>query len=187
MSMSNAFLVIKRTASQLFAGKTGDSRDTPTSIPRNPPLEPIPKNILAFRTITHLLSAIQQNREFQATAPSAQPDVNQRQELKLTNAFSTVAVIEREIVAVVTKRASAKLEVVATIQPSDVGNPPTPSVPPSNYKKTILDFIFTQNPRRDDAVSATSQTGPTITDAMSLADFDLDDDEAIKKYAEECW
>lgn len=187
--MSTLAFVIKRKASQLFGNRIDDSHDTPASIPRNPPLDYVPKNILAFRTITHLLSYIQQNRAFRVTTPSVPAHDNQRLELKLTNAFSTVAVIEHEVVGVVTRRISKTLEVVACVQPSDVENPPTTlSKPPSKHKSEFWDLIFTHNPRRDEQpVPATISTGSIITDASILADIKLDDDEATKRYAEACW
>ena len=86
--------------------------------PPEPSPAGIPKNILAFRTITKLLSLIQQERAFQALQPRSED--NRRLELKLINALATVAVIEHEVVAVVTKHFSPQtpdtLEITACIQ-----------------------------------------------------------------------
>ena len=82
---------LKKAASQLFQSKK----------------PPIPENILAFRTITTLLQAIQQHKPFKFMQ-----DVNSQPELRLCTAFSTVAVIDREVVAVVAKRIPEILEVI---------------------------------------------------------------------------
>lgn len=197
MSLATALASVRRKASQLL--RKDDRRDISATIPRNPPppLDSIPRNILAFRTITQLLSYIQQDQAFRITEPPLEALKDQRLELKLTSAFSTVAVIEHEVVAVVTKRLPTSLQVVACVQPSDVEPLPiTPSEPPSNYRDEIWKLLFTQNPRpKSKTVLAMTPTDsePIITDARILAELELDDelklddDEAIKRYAEACW
>jgi hypothetical protein len=142
------------------------------------PLENIPRNILAFRTITRLLSYIQQEREFEVfPTPSMDLDEAQRLELKVSNAFSTLAVIQHEVVSVVSSRAEKSLLIVASVYKDS----------PSAWQ-----LLVTQNNRRDgvQAVIPDSEPGNlTICDVKTLAgiDFDSDDDKAIKEYALGLW
>ena len=194
---------ILRKVSQLF-GKNDDSsrpiqdistdkhqsRDAFPSIPHNSPVGDIPTNILAFRTITKLLSQIQQERPF--VVLQAKPLDNQRQELKITNAFATVAVIEHEVVAVVTNRITPTLGLTACVQsPIDKNTSITPSGSlSSKLVSQVWGLLFTQNYRRSDPKLVLDNLPigePTIIDAKTMAGLDLVEDDAIKKYAEEYW
>jgi hypothetical protein len=120
---------ILRKVSQIFQSKNSDSphshgqQDIPNnnnpsrdSIPLpTSPLKDIPRNILAFRTITKLLSEIRQEREFQVSYSEAKLLPRDCLELKLSNAFSTIAVIEHDV-AVVTKCTRKMLKVIACTQ-----------------------------------------------------------------------
>ena len=190
------------------------SRDTTAGIARNPPLNGIPKNILAFRTITKLLSLIQQERAFRALQPRSED--NRRLELKLINALATVAVIEHEVVAVVNNinsgtldrdsdkldrdsdkldrdsdkldRDSNKLDLLVSVEPSNDENLCIlPSEPPAPYHWRVLlskNFRFS-DPKPNSTGQPTIQ--PTISSAEALADLGLVGNEAIKQYAGECW
>jgi|SRR5271169_2238922 len=154
------------------------------------PFQDIPRNILAFRTITKLLSQIQQERAFQVSHSEATRRLpEERLELKLSNAFSTVAVIEHEVVAVVTKRTSETLNVIACTQTSGSINetPITPSLP-SGLVSQVWHILVTQNYRRNDPQPAILPTGePTLSDARILAGVDLVDDETLKLQVDEYW
>jgi hypothetical protein len=164
-------------------------RDTTTDIAQNSPSDDIPANILAFRTITKLLSLIQQDRSIEAQETWL-PDATKRRELQIINALATVAVIEHEIVAVVNNLDSdvldpelgpPKLSLVAIVDPPQEKNiaPPRPS-----WK-----VILTQNLRRrtpnPTPTSPTEQ--PVITSVEALAGLNLADDEAIINYVDHYW
>lgn len=195
-----------RKVSQVFGSREGNiTQDKPNNsdpscnasrspcVPHSPLPEDIPRNILAFRTITTLLSQIQQGRALKVPQSyNAQLDREELRELKISDAFSTVAVIEHEIVAVVTNRGPETLEVIASIQsPSD----DFPCIKPSNSPFSGLayqDFQppgITQNHRRDSPQPAIIPTRDqaTITDAEVPAGLASVDDEAIKSYVEACW
>jgi hypothetical protein len=141
------------------------------------PSRDIPRNILAFRTITKLLSLIQQERAFQALQPRSAD--NRRLELKLTNALATVAVINHEVVAVVNNLDSDKLDLIVSVESSRI--PPSESPAPN-----LLHVLFPQNYRfSDPKPNSTGQ--PTISSAEALADIKLVGNKTIQQYAEECW
>jgi len=197
-----------RKVSQLFQSKNSDSprrrvqaqhtqdipnnnnpsRDTPPSLPPTCPSEHIPRNILAFRTITKLLSQIQQEKAFQVSRLEAKlPQPHQRLELRLSNAFSTVAVIEHEVVAVVTKRAEESLQVIACTQTSINQGLLTTPLPPRPLSQ-VWHLLFTQNDHRSDAETAIHSTAEaTISEAKILAGIDFDDDRTLKLYVDEYW
>jgi len=162
------------------------SPDTPgTPLPTSPPKD-IPRNILAFRTITKLLSHIQQEQAFQVSWDNTLPANNE--ELKLSTAFATIAVIDHEIVAVVTKHTCEKIQVVLASQ-TPIEEPSTDPPPRSNYKRGFFDFFIAKNPRLKDP-PPTSTDEPTISradDAGILPGIDLDDDEILKTWVDECW
>jgi len=189
-----------RRVSQFFNKSDSPPEPSPAGIARNPPLNGIPKNILAFRTITKLLSLIQQERAFRALQPRSED--NRRLELKLINALATVAVIEHEVVAVVNNinsdtldrdsdkldRDSNKLDLLVSVEPSNDENLCIlPSEPPAPYHWRVLlskNFRFS-DPKPNSTGQPTIQ--PTISSAEALADLGLVGNEAIKQYAGECW
>jgi len=193
--------------SQFFNKSDSPPEPSPAGIARNPPLNGIPKNILAFRTITKLLSLIQQERAFRALQPRSED--NRRLELKLINALATVAVIEHEVVAVVNNinsgtldrdsdkldrdsdkldHDSNKLDLLVSVEPSNDENLCIlPSEPPAPYLWRVLlskNFRFS-DPKPNSTGQPTIQ--PTISSAEALADLGLVGNEAIKQYAGECW
>jgi len=191
--MANIF----RKASQIFRINNSDSphsqaqhtqdisnsndppHNTPLSIslPTSPSKD-IPRNILAFHTITKLLSQIQQERVFQVSQPEPKLQRQERLELKISNAFSTLAVIEHEVVAVVTKRTPEVLNIIACTQTSISEDP---FIAPSH-------LLVTQNYHRSGAQPAIHPTRePTIADARILAGIDLVDDETLKHQVDEHW
>jgi len=158
----------------------------PPTIPRTTDeLKDIPKSILAFRTITTLLEQIQQQRKFQVL-PSRRPPQPDRLELKISNAFSTIAVIDNEVVAVVTKRTSEVLEITACTQ-APANEDPVIIPPQPGLTSQIWHLLVTQNYRRDDREPGSLPVGkPIINDAGTLAALELADDE-LKVWVDECW
>jgi hypothetical protein len=172
--------------------KNGDpSPDTPPGIPlpTSPP-DGVPRNILAFRTITKLLSLIQQEQAFQVNWENS---LANDQELALSTAFATIAVIDHEIVAVLTKITYEEIEVVCAAQTSigDTSIEATP-IEDRSIKSALMRsfaFIVAKNTRKDEP--PIPQTGgPTISrvdDAGSVPGIDLNNDEILKVWVDERW
>jgi hypothetical protein len=170
----------------------------PNELPTNneiPTNDEIRTNILAFRTITKLLSLIQQEQSFQD--PQVDPEVVplvplevQRQQLKIMNALSTVAVMDNEVIAAVNNSGlgtfdldSNTLKLIACVECSPDQNPQTASS--KSLSSKIWDVICSRNYRFDDPKpSPTNQ--PTITDTKVFA-VNLADDDAIEQHVEEYW
>ena len=155
--------------------------DTPPSIPwTTNPLKDIPRNILAFCTITTLLEQIQQEQEFQALPSKKHPQPD-RLELKISNAFSTIAVIDHEVIAIVTKHTSEVLMITACTQA------------PANEDPIITlsqmwHLLVTQNYHQNGQDPGNLPVGePTINNAMALATLDLADNDALKLWVNEYW
>ena len=173
---------------------TNPSCSTPPSIPlpTSPSKDRMPRNILAFRTITVMLSKIQQGRAFQVSSLAAR--TLQRQELKISNAFSTVAVIDDEIVAVVSKPLSPDQKVDVIVSQNSINDsindseyPLTPS--PQGRKSKFWAFFtpnYTWDPETNPRpLEIFSPVAPTISDVG--AGVDLVGDETIKLYVDEHW
>jgi len=179
--------MLRKAISQLFSGPPKPSCDTTASIDQVP-LDNIAKHILAFRTITKLLSLIQQEQAVQVVE-NIPEDGRRRRELQILNALSTVAVIEHEVVAVVNNLDSKMLDpnfdtlsLIAVVKPSNDENQHI--TPP---KLPFWRVILTQNYRRDTKLVSPSTEQATIAGVEVLADLNLADDQAIKEYADQCW
>jgi hypothetical protein len=122
----------------------------------------IPRNILAFRTITKLLAKIQQDQSFQVSSEcKLSPGSSEHQELLICNAFATISNMHNDVVAVVTKQ-----------------------IPMSR----TWDILVTRNDvfgdKKPDIVEPQD---PTIGDARILAEMDLVEDEALERFVDEYW
>jgi len=147
----------------------------------------LPRNILAFRTITSILHLIQQERPFKVSDDLAM-DMSpmERQELKISNAVSNLAIANNDITAVVTKRCPDTLVVIACTHLSNHESSFISPQPPTAISR-IFQYLFTKNFRRDDPKSPTWDKDPTIINAIIPLGLKPDDDEALKKYLEERW
>lgn len=155
----------------------------------------IPQNILAFRTITKMLAIIQQERPFKIIEDGPAISASDREELKLLSAFSSLAVVEHDVVAVVARQCPEKLEVVACNNDDSTNQKlPLPTVPSNRF----AEWLFTKNFRRDDleklekedkrlaeeerkrrfAVIQTTEISPVLVG---------DGDEGVRKYLELRW
>jgi hypothetical protein len=144
----------------------------------------IPENILAFRTITTLLHAIQQHKPFKLMQ-----DVNSQRELRLYTAFSTVAVIEHEVVAVVAKRIPEILEVIVcpTTSPDQHQQVATQSPASNSIFSNFSNFLFVKNPRRNDLPQSRSDPVINATEDDPSCDRNLNPNpgyEELKQYIE---
>ena len=131
----------------------------------------IPPNILAFRTITRLLEIIQQERPFKIVEDEPELSNSDRRELRLLSAFSTVAVADRDVVAVVAKQHPGNLEVIAcNYDDSRNQQPIEPPQAPSILPPGFLSWLFTKNFRRDDLTK------------MEVEDKKMAEEERKRKY-----
>lgn len=124
-----------------------------------------PSNILAFRMITTMLALIQQNQPFQL---GHQPKYSAEEalELKLSNAFATLAVTFREVVAVFTNFDPSHLEVIVSADLSDQKGllnaelQPPPGILTKIEK--MWNIIFTKNYHRHDKLAVPGASPATM-------------------------
>ena len=147
------------------------------------PSEVIPDNILAFRTITTFLQRIQQRRPFKLLEDEQILSDSERRELRLITAFSTVAVIEHEVVAAVANRRPGKLEVIAC---TSLSNDENQQVITQSQAPTLFRFLFTKNPRTDDLKKQEKIRVPVISDTDCPPGLEPGD-EGLKQYLEKRW
>jgi hypothetical protein len=149
-----------------------------------PPTQDIPRNILAFRTITKLLSRIQQLRELPPTIEETKlHSADDRQKLRLSIAFATIAVIDAEVVAIATNLTNGSLDICASAQTS-INQAPL-NTPSLSVLSRVWQFFFTQN-YRDDGRQPT-RLEPTIGEAGTLSALESIDDERLKDYVYQYW
>jgi hypothetical protein len=136
-------------------------------IPTTQKAKNVKENILAFRTITTILSKIQQSVISEDhTKSKVQKEL---QELLVLNALATVIVMNREVVAVVASRRpeDGEFGVLACQQLDDNEASSTPS---GRFR-----FLVNKNPRKDTVVS---NTFPVLSDPknpkISLDESDLE-------------
>jgi hypothetical protein len=143
------------------------------------------EGILAFRTITTMLALIQEGTTFSDS--KGRPSTEQRRELKLLNALSTVIVRNVEISAVVVKPddGSGQLEVIACTHLTSLGEQLTTSQPTTRIGEYFWRFLATANPRHDKVLSDT----PPPTNVPTISDPKAPDlkGNSIWKYVEDHW
>ena len=145
----------------------------PATIPSHSLPNDIPRNILAFRTITTMLARIQQERPFKFSPEDLEISAAQQQELKIANALANLAIADHDIVAVATVHSAEELNVIAcTHSESNDQSPPSPS---QNVVSRCWNFIFAKNPRRDEERDDESKDCPVVVDAKALAGLDNDE------------
>lgn len=138
------------------------------------------EKILAFRTITTLLSRVQK-RSLKYDNPGS-ITVDEHQGLKILNALATALIIEFEVVAVVADPGygdTAKpLELLVCTQSTDLED----KCHPSSISGVIDNFwrlIVNKNPRDDNRVSYDTLTMVEPERPLNLTD---DSQDALKKY-----
>jgi len=108
----------KSHSSDTLASKSGPPSGAPAGVASSEPNEP--NNLIAFRTITSLLSKIQQ--ESQMSDKDVQMDdigLQKHMELKLLNALTTVLVMDHEVMAVVANHSYPKTVNILACTQSD--------------------------------------------------------------------
>jgi hypothetical protein len=151
---------IKKIRSKAHIGLPGQSSEsidvapTPSPSPISRPSSSSRDAILAFRTITFMLSLIQSPTAI--INPDGKEDLSkdQRYELKVLDSLAAVVVRQHEIVAVMAKSYNgSNLEVVASVDNVDLAvNTPqhtvtTQSPVDSDWTKKRLRWFITPNPR----------------------------------------
>jgi hypothetical protein len=151
----------------------------PSAIPSHSLPNNIPRNILAFRTITTILAGIQQERPFKFSMKDSEISPAQKDQLKISNALANLAVAEHDIVAVTTVLSPEELNVIACRNSDSNDESPSSSSPNGLFQYWKL--FFTKNPRRDEERDDESENGPVVVDVKALttkALAGLDGDEA---------
>jgi hypothetical protein len=168
---------------------TGNNTLNNNPVANNAPNSPheIPKNILAFRTITTLLAKIQQENPifFNETRFSQGANID-KEILELSTALANLAVTKDAIVAVATNLSANNLQVVACANSNadsrefdHSGKPSWDSIF-SSWK-----LILSPNTRRNDPPSNIQH--PTIVKTEIPSGVDAEDDVTLLHYIKETW
>jgi hypothetical protein len=138
----------------------------------------IPENIRAFRTITTMLSQIPRSLPIDVVDNLKNvSDSDNRQEIRIVNAFAHLAVGEHDIAALATNHSSRHSSrdsrtlnvIVSTDSPLAEDKPSTSS--PAEVKRSTWIFNITRNYRRDDATTASITPLPTTILASKPCDL----------------
>jgi hypothetical protein len=108
----------------------------------------IPKNILAFRTITMLLAKLQHDKPLKySNEPGL--DQDEAEELRISTAFANLANTDIDVIAIAASTSNHKVEVIACANPENkdelIGHLPS-------KMSDIWKLLFSSNPRRDDDI-----------------------------------
>jgi hypothetical protein len=134
----------------------------------------IPRNILAFRTITMMLSKLQprQTSSPDSDAFEHQVTAEARREVRISDALAHLAIVEHEVIALATEFTPDGFTVVACASGTPEVPPELEKQPkPESYADQIYGFLFTKNPRRDDPPANPVVTYPNIISAMPPDDM----------------
>jgi hypothetical protein len=148
----------------------------PSDIPSNIPSS-IPRNILAFRTITMMLAKLQPKqtsesspgRDRDASSTDYEVSPQTRREVRISDAFAHLAIVNNEVIALVTEYSSDKMAIVACASTPE--NPPEKQPNPESYVGQCLKFLFSKNPRRDDPPTDPVVTYPKIISTTQPEDM----------------
>jgi hypothetical protein len=159
---------------------------SPAPIPRgnDPAANDIPKNILAFRTITILLAILQQERSIAYSNASDRHDISpeQKRELKILNAFANIANTNRDIVALVSKTTSSDaLDVVVSTNLDDDDGQLVKPLKSSKWRP-----LFSRNFRKD-SPPPNGLVMPTIITAVKPDSMKSEDVKELIRYIDEDW
>jgi hypothetical protein len=129
------------------------------TIPSNIPSS-IPRNILAFRTITMMLAKLQPKQSFITEGDAYEVSAGARREVRIFNALAHLATIDNDVVALTTKYTSDGITVLACVSiPED---PPKKPPQPEGFIDQIISFVLMKNPCKDDP-STSTVTDPIVT------------------------
>jgi hypothetical protein len=143
----------------------------------------IPKNILAFRTITAMLGKIQQEKPpiFSNAAVAKQ---GERDELRLSTAFANLANTDNEVIAIATSNSVDKIEVIVSTNHDNDGL--TDHSPPIKISD-IWRMIFSSNARQDDDTAHKGDHFPFIALPEAPPGVEPDNFTTLQDYIENEW
>ena len=190
---------IRRASSKVFStfsdsGVSPTGNDTsggavPVAENANSPPGGIPKNVLAFRTITTLLARIQQEKplEYSNIDTRAFSDANAR-ELRLSTAFANVANTEHDVIAIATNLSlDNKLEVIASTN-RDNNDELIDRLPSTSMISDVWKLLFSSNPRSDDKNGHTREDQiPYITHPVAPPGVIPGDPATLTNYIDNEW
>lgn len=173
------------------SGQTGIPTNSNIPSHISPSKDILPRNILAFRTISTFLGLIQQERPFKVSDSTTDLSQIDRRELKISNAVATLAVADNDITAVITKRWADTLEVITSTGPTphsdDDSEKPCIESKSNNIFSRVWELMVNKNYRRDDPKPPVCDRDPTIINATIPNGLEPDDDEGLKDYLDKCW
>jgi hypothetical protein len=146
----------------------------------------IPKNILAFRLITKLLQKIPQTQPFVSkdNLEDNNWEKEDRQEVRISNAFAHLAISDHGTIAIATNRYStpSSLGIMACATLNLHHDTPTPR--PDSFFKKVWKILVTKNARYDDPPSS----NPTIETPVQPSEYSkFENLNAYMKNLEENW
>lgn len=161
---------VRKTASVFFPSNATPSNQPPSE---QTPTPPVPESILAFRTITTMLSYLHRARDEYKEEPAIQNKVD-KERLRLLSALTILMVREHEVVAAVSKEQSVanSTEVVISAH-SEQCEEGLPLSKPNNVYDQFRSMWFyaTANPRQQKGPSTDGDSltpGPEITQPVII-------------------
>ncbi|KAF8914287.1 hypothetical protein CPB84DRAFT_1841014 [Gymnopilus junonius] len=168
--------------------RTLSSKSTDSSAPSLPDYIPSPllsKKLLAFRTITTLLSHVQHQASFTRSKfgsnPAIGPDL--QREVLLCDALAHLAIIDHKIIALTTNhrshsKRSDELSVMASHPPDETHLPDEKVIAPPSTFATIFNkvvktwhLLFTKNTEKSELKQTQQTQYPSITEVKPPSDY----------------
>lgn len=185
---------------------SSSSANGPSASPEAPPVPvapTIPNNILEFRTITTILSKIQQEMPFKLLGSIHDVPENHRHQLGIIDALSVVAVTDYQVIAAVSKGSIGDEPIQVTVSTSSFLQKArlTAKLQPSvlicianAFEQAALylwTIFVTQNPRKSDN-NKPKITTASIPEIIAVAPQenhgdDLHPNAPLHQYLSPCW
>ncbi|KJA14958.1 hypothetical protein HYPSUDRAFT_208271 [Hypholoma sublateritium FD-334 SS-4] len=146
----------------------------------------VPSNILAFRTITSMLSHIQFNKKFEiqrTTYDALETNDPRRKEIKICSAFAILAVMDAEVIAAVAKPTQRVTEVIESSSAESTSAAKSKGF----FGPFTHCFAFGKNPERDDPEPPQKISLNTVKYELCPELKGGTSDEAIKGYTDLYW
>jgi len=180
----------KSQSNDTLAGQSCPPSGAPAEVASSEPNES--DNLIAFHTITSLLSKIQQ--ESQISDKDVQMDeigLQKHMELKLLNALTTVLVMDHEVMAVVANHSYPKTVDILACTQSDAPIQQVRTETPRSLG-LLWELLVSWNPRRGPDIHETSYNAPVpyipkICTPAILDGLVSDDWNALLRYIDQHW
>ena len=177
-----------RVFSTFSDSKSGVSpNNTPVAENASIPPGGIPKNVLAFRTITTLLAKIQQEKPVLYTnLDQLDLSSDKANELRISTVFANVANTDVDVIAIATTLSMNKVKVIACTN-RDNSDELVDRSPPSMISD-IWRILFSSNPLSNDNNGHTGEDQiPYMAHTAALLGMKPDDPETLKNYIKNEW